>query len=118
MSRCARAAKGSVDADLGRGVIPQRIARRGQGRSGGFRVLVSLRRGDRAFFLHGFAKRDRKNLRRKELMALRTPADVMFLLDGPGLEAMLANPTIREVTCDGQAVRKRGAGVGARDRAR
>ena len=96
-----RVATGLVDADLGGGVVKQRIARRGQGRSGGFRVLMVFRRGDRAFFVHGFAKSDRENLRRKELTALRTLADEMFGLDGPGLEAMLANGTISEVSCDG-----------------
>ena len=34
-------------------------------------------------------------------MALRIFADEMFGLDGPGLEAMLANGTISEVNCDG-----------------
>ena len=96
-----RVAKGLVDADLGGGVVKQRIARRGQGRSGGFRVLVVFCRGDRAFFVHGFAKSDRENLRRKELMALRTLAGEMFGLDSPGLEAMLSNGTISEVSCDG-----------------
>ncbi|MCY4557852.1 MAG: type II toxin-antitoxin system RelE/ParE family toxin [Chloroflexi bacterium] len=96
-----RAAKGLVDADLGGGVIKQRIARPGQGRSGGFRVLVVFRREDRAFFVHGFAKSDRENVQRKELSALRTLADEMLRLDGPGLEAMLTNATISEVNCDG-----------------
>ena len=96
-----RAAKGLVDADLGGGVIKQRIAGRGQGRSRGLRVLVLLRRGYRAFFVHGFAKSDRENLRRNELMALRSLADEMFGLDERGLEAMLANATISEVTGDG-----------------
>ena len=96
-----RAGRGQVDADLGGGVVKQRIARRGQGRSGGFRVLLLFRSRDRAFFVHGFAKSDRENLRRKELMALRALADEMFGLDSPELEAMLANGTISEVNCDG-----------------
>ena len=99
-----RAARGLVDADLGGGVIKQRIARRGQGRSGGFRVIVVFRRGACAFFVHGFAKSDRDNLRRLELGALRALADEMLGLDGPRLEAMVANGTISEVNCDGQAV--------------
>ena len=99
-----RAETGLVDADLGGGVIKQRTARRGQGRSGGFRVIVVFHRGERAFFVHGFAKSDRENLRRKELMALRALADEMLGLDGPGLEGMLANGTISEVSCDGEAV--------------
>ena len=96
-----RASRGLVDADLGGGVIKQRIARRGQGRSGGFRMIVVFRRGERAFFVHGFAKSDRDNLRRKELGALRVLADELLGLDGPRLEAMLANRTISEVNCDG-----------------
>ena len=74
---------------------------RGQGRSGGFRVIVVFRRGERAFFVHGFAKSNRENLRRNELRALRELANEMFGLDEPGLGAMLANGTISEVNCDG-----------------
>ena len=96
-----RAGRGSINADLGGGVIKQRIARKGQGRSGGFRVIVLFRRGERSFFVHGFAKSDRENLRRNELRALRELANEMFGLDEPGLEAMLANATISEVNCDG-----------------
>ena len=99
-----RAAKGLIGADLGSGVIKQRIARRGQGRSGGFRVIVAFRRGERAFFVHGFAKSDRENLRPWELTALRSLADEMLGLDAAGLEAMPANGTISEVDCDDQAV--------------
>ena len=36
----ARAEKGLIDADLGGGVIKQRIARPNEGRSGGFRSIV------------------------------------------------------------------------------
>ena len=50
-----RARSGSVDADLG-GVIKLRIARKGGGRSGGFRTIVLFRRGDLAFFVYGFAR--------------------------------------------------------------
>ncbi len=95
-----RAGRGLVDADLG-GVIKQRIARQGQGRSGGFRVIVVFGRGERALFVHGFAKSDRENLRDNELRALRALASEMLGLDGAGLEAMLANGTISEVSCDG-----------------
>jgi len=38
-----RAERGLIDADLGGGVIKQRVARAGQGRSGGFRVLIAYR---------------------------------------------------------------------------
>ena len=96
-----RAGRGQFDADLGGGVIKQRIARPGQGRSGGFRALVLFRRNERSFFVYGFAKSDRENLRRDELRALRNLADEMFALGESGLEAMLASGTISEVDCDG-----------------
>ncbi len=99
-----RAGRGQVDADLGGGVIKQRIARAGEGRSGGFRAIVLFRREDRAFFVHGFAKSERENLRRDELRTLRRLAEDLFGLDRAELEAMLANGTISEVNCDDQAI--------------
>jgi hypothetical protein len=36
-----RAERGLIDADLGGGIIKQRVARSGQGRSGGYRTLVA-----------------------------------------------------------------------------
>jgi len=52
------AARGLIAADLGGGVVKQRIARPGQGKSGGFRTLIVFRAGARAFFVHGFAKNE------------------------------------------------------------
>src|SRR5277367_5120463 len=52
-----RAGRGLVDADLGGGLIKQRVARKGQGRRGGYRVMVAIRSADYAVFLFGFAKR-------------------------------------------------------------
>ncbi|MDE0050613.1 MAG: type II toxin-antitoxin system RelE/ParE family toxin [Rhodospirillales bacterium] len=81
-----RALSGLIDADLGSGGVKQRIARKGGGRSGGFRTLVVFRRGALAFFVHGFAKSDRENLRRKELAGLRSLADEYLVLDAAGLQ--------------------------------
>lgn len=67
----ARAERGLVDADLGGGIIKQRVARTGQGRSGGYRMLIAYRSGDRAVFLYGFAKNERDNITNDELETLR-----------------------------------------------
>jgi hypothetical protein len=40
----ANAERGLIDADLGGGVIKQRVARKGQGKSGGFRVMILYKR--------------------------------------------------------------------------
>ena len=91
---------GLIDADLGGGVIKQRIARKGGGRSGGFRTIVLYRRGKLAFFVYGFAKSNRDNLRRNELDAFRMLADEMLGMTQASLAAALANGTIIEVKCD------------------
>jgi len=52
-----RAGRGTIDADLGGGIIKQRVARGGQGRSSGYRMLIAYRAGTRAVFLYAFAKK-------------------------------------------------------------
>ena len=59
--------RGLVDADLGAGLVKKRIARPGKGKSSGFRVIVAVRVGQRAFFLYGFAKNQSDNIRPSEL---------------------------------------------------
>lgn len=66
-----RAERGLIDADLGGGVIKQRVARTGQGRSGGYRMLIAYRSGNRAVFMYGIAKNDRGNIDEDELTTLR-----------------------------------------------
>ena len=67
----SRADRGIIDADLGGNLIKQRVARPGEGRSGGFRMIVAYRTQERAFFLYGFAKNDRGNIEDGELQTLR-----------------------------------------------
>ncbi len=99
-----RAGEGLVDAELGGGVIRQRIARKGGGRSGGFRTIVMFRRGELAFFVHGFAKSARDNIRRKELSGLRLLAHEYLALDAAGLAVAQATGSTIEVECDDRAV--------------
>src|SRR5574337_594332 len=62
-----RAEKGLVDADLGKGLIKQRISRRNQGAARGFRAVAFYKRGKIAIFLHVFAKSKKANLTKVEL---------------------------------------------------
>ncbi len=101
-----RAEKGLVAADLGGGVIKQRMARKGAGRSGGFRTIILFRRSQLAFFVHGFAKSDRANLRQDELRAFRLLARQYLALDRAGLAAVEAVGAIIEVRCNEEAVQE------------
>ena len=72
--------RGLIAADLGGGVIEQRIARPGQGKSGEFRTPIVVGAGTRAIFVHGFAKNEKDNIGREELPALKRLAAEMLAL--------------------------------------
>lgn len=92
-----RAEAGLIAADLGGGVLKQRLARQGQGKSGGYRSIVLFRRGARAFFVYGFAKNERDNIDRRELRAFRFLAAEMLALDDKAIELSMKNGTITEL---------------------
>lgn len=84
-----RAERGLVDADLGRGLIKQRVARRGQGRSAGYRVIIAYRAGVRAVYLYGFAKNEKDNIVEDELDGLRQIADDLLGASSRDLQRMI-----------------------------
>ena len=98
------AERGLIAADLGGGVIKQRIARPGQGKSGGFRTLIVFRAGARAFFVHGFAKNEKDNIGQDELVALKKLAAALLAYDDKAIARVVASGTLAEVICDEKAV--------------
>lgn len=78
----ARAERGLVDADLGGGLIKQRVARSGQGRSGGYRMIVAYREGNRA---------------PDELLTLREIGAAWLAADDAMLAKALRDGTVQEV---------------------
>ncbi len=95
-----RAEQGLIDADLGGGVVKQRVARPGQGRSGGYRVLIAYRAGRRAVFLYGFAKRERDNIEPDELATLREIAAAWLAADAKRIAEALNEGVLKEVAYD------------------
>lgn len=93
---------GLIQADLGGDVIKQRIARKGEGKSGGYRTLILFRRRHRAIFAHGFAKNETGNIRPDELLALKKLAALLLAYDEATLEKALASGTLVEVNCNGE----------------
>lgn len=92
-----RAERGIVDADLGGGLIKQRVARAGQGRSGGFRMLIGYRVKDRAVFLYGFAKNERDNIDPEELLELRELAEDWLTARPERIARSLRDGALQEV---------------------
>ena len=95
-----RAERGLIDAVLGGGVIKQRIARPGSGKSGGYRTIILFRTKKLAFFVHGFAKNEQDNIDDEELAAFKMLADEMLAYDDKALAKAMANGTLTEVTGD------------------
>ena len=98
------AERGLVAAHLGGGVIKQRIARPGLGKSGGFRMLIVFRAGTRAIFVHGFAKNEKDNIEKDELVALKKLAAELLAYDDKTLARVLASGVLVEVKCDEKTV--------------
>ncbi len=88
---------GRFDADLGGGVYKQRVARPGEGKSGGYRVIVCFRREERAFFVYGFPKSKRGNITTKERDSLRKLAKILLSMNDAQLEAEVRAGTFLEV---------------------
>ena len=95
-----RARRGLIDADLGRGLIKQRLARPGQGRRGGLRVLIAYQAGQRAVFLYGFAKSERDNIGPRDLADWQARAQEALRADDELIERNVADDLLREVCCE------------------
>jgi hypothetical protein len=95
-----RAGRGLIDADLSGGIIKQRVARAGQGRSGGFRMLLAYREGHRAVFLYGFAKSERENIADDELETLREIGAVWLAADAQRITKAIKENALQEVRDD------------------
>jgi len=87
----------TVDADLGGGVYKVRVPRPGEGKSGGYRVIVFFKKGVRAFFVYGFAKSNRANIDRGELQIFKDGAKDQLAMTDEQIEAWLRNGTLIEI---------------------
>ena len=95
------AGRGLIDADLTGGLIKKRVARAGEGKRGGYRMLIAFRTKHRAVFLFGFAKNELDNIDDKQLASLQETAAYWLTADDKGLERALADKILIEVKHDG-----------------
>ena len=97
-----RVEDGLIDADLGRGLIKQRLARAGGGRRGGFRTVIAYRVGTRAVFVFGFAKSGLDNLASDDVRDLADYGAMLIGLNAVGIKAMIRDSELWKVECDGK----------------
>ena len=95
-------AAGLYEADLGGGLLKKRIARAGQGKSGGFRTLVATNKGNRWIFVFGFPKNERSNIDKDEAEALKKLAEHLLSLTPQALDKTQRAGELMEVTYDAE----------------
>ena len=95
------AADGLLDADLGGGVIKQRVARPGRGRSRGYRTIIAFRSKQRSVFMYGFAKSGKANLNDEELAVYRVLAQVFLGMSEREIAEAHDAGELIEVNCNG-----------------
>ena len=88
---------GLVDGHLGGELVKKRIARQGQGKNRGFRTIVAVRVGQRAFFLYCFAKNQRDNIKGTELAALKRLATELMAYSEAELDKALERGALVEI---------------------
>ena len=96
------AEKGLIDADYGDGLIKQRIARPGEGKSGGYRSIILFRKGERSFFVYGFAKSDRDTIDKSDERDFKELAAVLLNAPDEQVADLIESGKYQEVQCDGQ----------------
>ena len=89
--------QGLVDADLGGSVYKKRVPLRGRGKSGGARILVATKLGDRWFLLFGFGKSEQANIDDRELSALQKLASALLSMTIEQLEHAVTEKELVEI---------------------
>lgn len=95
-----RAEKGLVDSDLGSGLIKQRIAREGSGRSKGYRTIIAYKENKRAIFLYGFAKNEKENIEDDELESWKEIAQAYLKLNEQDMKKSVVSGFLEEINHD------------------
>jgi hypothetical protein len=86
------------DADLGGGVYKFRLARMGEGDSGGARTIVAMKSGERVVMMYGFEKKDQANISLKDLKAFRRLAKAYLERTNEEMEKLIRIGELVEIT--------------------
>ena len=93
----AELAAGNFEANLGGNLYKKRIHFEGQGKSRGGRTIICYKKDDRAILVHGFAKNEKSNLSKKELIAFKELSKILLRLSPEEIEIAIKNKDLIEV---------------------
>ncbi|WP_333815066.1 type II toxin-antitoxin system RelE/ParE family toxin [Tabrizicola sp.] len=90
---------GQYEADLGGYLFKKRLAREGEGKSGGYRTILCFRKADddRIFFLYGFAKGVKENIDSLESRALKKLAAGLLSVTDAQIDGLLDKGFLKKI---------------------
>ena len=88
---------GQFEANLGGHLYKKRIRFEGQGKSSSGRTIICYKVGDRAIFIHGFAKNEKSNLSKKELIAFKEFSKILLGFSEKEIGIAIENGDLIEV---------------------
>lgn len=89
-----RTINGSGVVNLGGYIYKIRIAKNGQGRSGGFRTILIFKKGKRSLFIYGFEKNDQDNIDKGTLADYKKFAVTLLNYTDDDINRLVNNGTI------------------------
>jgi len=88
---------GQFYADLGGGVYKMELARKGEGKHGGYRSIVIFKSEFRSFFVYGFPKSKKDNISDRELKVFRGKAKDNLSFTDEQMSQLLKDETFIEI---------------------
>jgi len=88
---------GKYEASLGSHLYKKRIRFMGKGKRGSARVIICFKKGDRAIFIHGFAKNEKSSLSKRELQAFKEFSKILLGLTSKQMRIAIRNGDFIEV---------------------
>ena len=95
---------GLVDADYGGGLIKQRIARDGEGKSGGYRGVIAFKSESRSVFVFAFSKSEKENLTKIEVGEYKKAAAIYLKMTEAQIALALEKKELIEVKYDAKKI--------------
>ncbi len=88
---------GNFEAALGGNIYKKRIRFKGRGKSGSGRTVICYKKGDKAIFIHGFAKNEKSNLSKMELLVFKELSKILLELSSKKIKAAIENGDLIKV---------------------
>lgn len=90
--------QGLFEANLGGSLYKKRIAKKGQGKRGGYRTIVAFKHNNRSVFMYGFSKNERDTISSKEEIVYKKLAKYYLEITDNKLDILIKNGELFEVT--------------------